>query len=72
MPPETLDFEEPIAVLLKEIEALELLPRTDARDREIELRRRRLESARGGWHCIPKWDGRDARQFDADCRRVLR
>jgi acetyl-CoA carboxylase carboxyl transferase subunit alpha len=47
MPPETLDFEEPIAVLLKEIEALELLPRTDARDREIELGRRRVESVRG-------------------------
>ena len=27
MPVETLDFEEPIAVLLKEIEALRMLPR---------------------------------------------
>ena len=35
MPPETLEFEEPIAVLLKEIEALSLLPATDARQREI-------------------------------------
>src|SRR5581483_3867357 len=43
---ETLDFEEPIAVLLKEIEALTLLPRTDARDREIESLRRRVESVR--------------------------
>src|SRR5215203_2260010 len=45
--PETLDFEEPIAVLLKEIEALEALPHTDARDREIEQLRRRVESVRG-------------------------
>jgi acetyl-CoA carboxylase carboxyl transferase subunit alpha len=46
MPPETLEFEEPIAVLLKEIEALELLPHTDARNREIEALRRRIESVR--------------------------
>ncbi len=46
MPPETLDFEEPIAVLLKEIEALELLPHTDPRDREIASLRRRIESIR--------------------------
>ena len=43
---ETLEFEEPIAVLLKEIEALGLLPRTDARDREIDSLRRRIESVR--------------------------
>jgi len=46
MPPETLDFEEPIAVLLKEIEALLLLPRTDARQREVESLQRRIESIR--------------------------
>ncbi len=46
MPTETLEFEEPIAVLLKEIEALSLLPHTDARDREIESLRRRIESIR--------------------------
>ncbi len=46
MAAETLDFEEPIAVLLKEIEALSLLPHTDARDREIESLRRRIESVR--------------------------
>src|SRR5437660_1164445 len=46
MPPETLDFEEPIAVLLKEIETLELLPHTDPRDREIASLRRRIESVR--------------------------
>src|SRR5438128_12618902 len=43
---ETLEFEEPIAVLLKEIDALALLPHTDARDREIETLRRRIESVR--------------------------
>ena len=46
MPPETLEFEEPIAVLLKEIEALSLLPATDARQREIAQLERRLESIR--------------------------
>ncbi len=46
MPPETLDFEEPIAVLLKEIETLTALPQTDARDRQIETLRRRIESVR--------------------------
>ena len=46
MPLETLEFEEPIAVLLKEIEALLLLPHTDARDREIESLRRRIELVR--------------------------
>jgi acetyl-CoA carboxylase carboxyl transferase subunit alpha len=46
MPTDLLDFEEPIAVLLKEIDALVLLPHTDARDREIEQLRRRIESVR--------------------------
>jgi acetyl-CoA carboxylase carboxyl transferase subunit alpha len=46
MPPETLEFEEPVAVLLREIEALDLLPTTDARDREIATLRRRVESVR--------------------------
>src|SRR6185436_13495698 len=44
--PETLDFEEPIAALLKEIEALEAQPHTDARDREIAQLRRRVETVR--------------------------
>ncbi len=44
---ETLEFEEPIAVLLKEIDALAALPRTEARDREIDVLRRRIESVRG-------------------------
>jgi acetyl-CoA carboxylase carboxyl transferase subunit alpha len=47
VPLETLDFEEPIAVILKEIEALRALPRTDAGDREIESLGRRLETVRG-------------------------
>src|ERR1044072_2229009 len=47
MPPETLEFEEPIAVLLRDIEPLGALPRTDARDREIETLKRRLETVRG-------------------------
>jgi acetyl-CoA carboxylase carboxyl transferase subunit alpha len=46
MPLETLDFEEPIAIVLKEIEALAQQPRTDAIDREIESLHRRLESVR--------------------------
>src|SRR5438552_11074806 len=46
MPLETLEFEEPIAVLLKEIDALALLPHTEGRDREIESLRRRIESVR--------------------------
>jgi acetyl-CoA carboxylase carboxyl transferase subunit alpha len=46
MPPETLEFEEPIGVLTKEIEALEMLPRTDGRQLEIESLKRRIESIR--------------------------
>jgi len=47
MPPETLDFEEPVAVLLKEIDALGLLPQTDVRDGEIAGLRRRIDQIRG-------------------------
>ena len=43
---ETLDFEAPIAKLLKEIDALELRTRTEARVSEIASLRRRLESIR--------------------------
>ena len=46
MPPETLEFEEPIGVLMKEIEALSMLPRTDARQLEIDSLKRRIESIR--------------------------
>ena len=46
MPPDTLEFEEPIAVLMKEIEALSMLPKTDARQLEIDSLKRRIESIR--------------------------
>src|SRR5262245_32915019 len=46
MPPDTLEFEEPIAVLLKEIEALSMLPQTPERLRSIESLRRRIDSIR--------------------------
>jgi len=42
-----LEFEEPIAPLLKQIDALALLPPTDARNREIELLERRVQTMRG-------------------------
>jgi acetyl-CoA carboxylase carboxyl transferase subunit alpha len=45
--PELLEFEEPIGVLLKEIEALSLLPVTAEREAEITSLRRRVESIRG-------------------------
>jgi len=45
--PDTLDFEEPIAAMLKEIDTLSALPATPARDREIDTLRRRLETVRG-------------------------
>jgi acetyl-CoA carboxylase carboxyl transferase subunit alpha len=45
--PETLEFEEPIAILNKEIEALAMLPQTDVRDGEIEGLRRRIDQIRG-------------------------
>src|SRR5689334_9361541 len=41
-----LDFEEPIAAIFKEIDALEALPHTDARDRQIEQLKRRAVSVR--------------------------
>ena len=46
MAAETLDFEEPIAALVKQIEALEQLPGTDARHREVESLRQRLAALR--------------------------
>jgi acetyl-CoA carboxylase carboxyl transferase subunit alpha len=45
--PETLEFEEPIAILNKEIEALSMLPQTEVRDGEIEGLRRRIDQIRG-------------------------
>jgi acetyl-CoA carboxylase carboxyl transferase subunit alpha len=46
MPQDTLEFEEPIAVLLKEIEALSMLSQTPERLRGIESLRRRIDSIR--------------------------
>jgi acetyl-CoA carboxylase carboxyl transferase subunit alpha len=46
MPPDILEFEGPIAVLLKEIEALGMLPPTPERQRDIESLNRRAESIR--------------------------
>jgi acetyl-CoA carboxylase carboxyl transferase subunit alpha len=45
-PTDLLEFEEPLGVLLKEIEALSLLPATESRDREIAQLRRRVDSMR--------------------------
>jgi acetyl-CoA carboxylase carboxyl transferase subunit alpha len=42
----TLDFEEPVAVLLKQIEALNLLPRSPERQREIDELQQRVEFVR--------------------------
>ena len=46
MKAETLDFEEPLIPLLKEADALSALPRTEARERELERVNQRLRSAR--------------------------
>ena len=46
MPPDTLEFEEPIAVLQKEIEALSLLPQTPERQQSIDRLQARIESIR--------------------------
>lgn len=47
MPADTLEFEEPIAVLLKEIEALSMLPQTPQRQQEIDGLNRRIDQIRG-------------------------
>jgi acetyl-CoA carboxylase carboxyl transferase subunit alpha len=46
MPPDTLEFEEPIALLLKEIEALSMMPQTPDRQRSIDSLQQRIESIR--------------------------
>src|SRR5437763_918426 len=46
MPTETLEFEDALVPILKELDALSALPRTDARERELETLNRRLRSAR--------------------------
>jgi acetyl-CoA carboxylase carboxyl transferase subunit alpha len=47
MPPDTLDFEEPVAVLLKEIEALRLMPQTPERQASIARLEARADELRG-------------------------
>jgi acetyl-CoA carboxylase carboxyl transferase subunit alpha len=47
MPPDLLEFEEPIGVLLTEIEALSMLPQTPERQESIDRLNRRIESIRG-------------------------
>ena len=47
MPAELLEFEEPVGVLLKEIEALSMLPQTPERKRSIESLRQRADQIRG-------------------------
>ena len=46
MPPDTLEFEEPIAVLQKQIEALSLMPETPERQRSIDALQAQVESIR--------------------------
>lgn len=46
MPPELLEFEEPIGVLYKEIEALSMLPSTPEREASIESLKRRADQIR--------------------------
>jgi acetyl-CoA carboxylase carboxyl transferase subunit alpha len=46
MSPEPLEFEEPIAALFKEIDALNALPNTDARERQVATLRRRIDTLR--------------------------
>ncbi|HEX7486211.1 MAG TPA: acetyl-CoA carboxylase carboxyltransferase subunit alpha [Vicinamibacterales bacterium] len=58
-PNDVLEFEAPIAILLKEVEALSMMPRTDQRDREIDELHRRVDSLRREiyahlkpWQCV--------------------
>lgn len=46
MPPELLDFEEPIGVVLTEIEALSMLPQTPERQEELSTLRARVDQLR--------------------------
>ena len=47
MPPDTLEFEEPIALLLKELEAVSMLPLTTERQRSIDSLNHRIDTIRG-------------------------
>jgi acetyl-CoA carboxylase carboxyl transferase subunit alpha len=46
--PEILEFEEPIAPMLKELDDLLALPRTDSAQREIDALQRKIDAARAG------------------------
>ena len=46
MPPDTLEFEEPIAVLQKQIEALSLMPETPEQQRSIDALQAQIASIR--------------------------
>ena len=46
--PETLEFEEPIAPMLKALDELLALPRTDSAQREIDALQRKIDAARAG------------------------
>ena len=46
MPPDTLEFEEPIALLLKELEAVSMLPLTPERQRSIDSLNHRIDAIR--------------------------
>jgi acetyl-CoA carboxylase carboxyl transferase subunit alpha len=46
MPADLLEFEEPVGVLLKEIEALSMLPRTPERERSIQTLQKRADEIR--------------------------
>ena len=46
MPPDTLEFEEPIALLLKELEAMAMLPITPERQRSIDSLNHRIDAIR--------------------------
>jgi acetyl-CoA carboxylase carboxyl transferase subunit alpha len=51
------EFEAPIAVLLKEVEAMSMMPRTDTRDREIGQLQRRIDSLRQEIYAnLSPWD----------------
>jgi acetyl-CoA carboxylase carboxyl transferase subunit alpha len=59
MPPDTLDFEEPVAVLLKEVEALQLMPQTPERRQSIARLESRVQELRAEifagltpWQCV--------------------
>jgi acetyl-CoA carboxylase carboxyl transferase subunit alpha len=46
MPPDTLEFEEPIAVLLKQIDALSLMPQSPEQQRSLDALQQQMEATR--------------------------